>query len=46
LAQGFQTLSDDTEIAYQISAFYARVVAGGYHYDDTEFGIPAASRHL
>ena len=39
LAHGFQTLTDDAEIAYQISAFYARVVAGGDRYDDAAFGI-------
>jgi dTDP-4-dehydrorhamnose 3,5-epimerase len=46
LAHGFQTLTDDAEIAYQISAFYAREVAGGYRYDDAAFGNRlAASRH-
>ena len=38
-AHGFQSLIDDTEIAYQISAFYASQAAGGYRYDDAAFGI-------
>jgi dTDP-4-dehydrorhamnose 3,5-epimerase len=38
-AHGFQTLTDEAEIAYQISAFYAPHSAGGYRYDDPEFGI-------
>ena len=38
-AHGFQTLSDEAEIAYQISAFYAPDSAAGYRYDDPEFGI-------
>jgi len=38
-AHGFQTLSDDAEIAYQISAFYAPETADGYRYDDAAFGI-------
>ena len=38
-AHGFQTLTDEAEIAYQISAFYAPDSAGGYRYDDPEFGI-------
>jgi dTDP-4-dehydrorhamnose 3,5-epimerase len=38
-AHGFQTLTDDAEIAYQISAFYAPEAAGGYRYDDAAFGI-------
>jgi dTDP-4-dehydrorhamnose 3,5-epimerase len=38
-AHGFQTLTDDTEIAYQISAFYAPQAAGGYRYDDAAFAI-------
>jgi dTDP-4-dehydrorhamnose 3,5-epimerase len=39
LAHGFQTLTDDTEIAYQISAFYVPEAAAGYRYDDAAFGI-------
>src|SRR5262249_9015656 len=38
-AHGFQTLTDDAEIAYQISAFYAPEAAGGYRYDAAAFGI-------
>jgi dTDP-4-dehydrorhamnose 3,5-epimerase len=38
-AHGFQTLTDDAEIAYQISTLYAPEAAGGYRYDDTAFGI-------
>ncbi len=38
-AHGFQTLVNGTEIAYQISAFYAPEVAGGYRYDEPAFGI-------
>jgi dTDP-4-dehydrorhamnose 3,5-epimerase len=38
-AHGFQTLTDDAEVAYQISAFYAPEAAGGYRYDDAAFGI-------
>ena len=38
-AHGFQTLTDDAEIAYQISALYAPDAAGGYRYDDVAFGI-------
>ena len=38
-AHGFQTLTYDAEIAYQISAFYAPESAGGYRYDDPAFGI-------
>ena len=38
-AHGFQTLTDNAEIAYQISAFYSPVAAGGYRHDDTAFAI-------
>jgi dTDP-4-dehydrorhamnose 3,5-epimerase len=38
-AHGFQSLTEDAEIAYQISAFYAPEAAGGYRYDDAAFGI-------
>jgi dTDP-4-dehydrorhamnose 3,5-epimerase len=38
-AHGFQTLTDDAEITYRISAFYAPASAGGYRYDDPAFGI-------
>lgn len=38
-AHGFQTLADDTEIAYRISEFYAPDAAAGCRYDDPAFGI-------
>jgi dTDP-4-dehydrorhamnose 3,5-epimerase len=40
LAHGFQTLADDTEVAYLISAFYAPAAAAGVRYDDPKFAIP------
>lgn len=36
---GFQTLVDDTEVAYQMSEFYAPALAGGVRYDDPAIGI-------
>lgn len=38
-AHGFQTLTDDAEVAYLISAFYAPEAAGGVRYDDSFFSI-------
>ena len=38
-AHGFQTLTDDVEVAYQISAFHVPEAAGGYRYDDPAFNI-------
>jgi len=38
-AHGFQTVIDNAEVAYQISAFYAPEAAAGYRYDDAAFGI-------
>jgi dTDP-4-dehydrorhamnose 3,5-epimerase len=38
-AHGFQTLTDDAEVAYQISVFYAPEAAAGYRYDDAAFGV-------
>jgi dTDP-4-dehydrorhamnose 3,5-epimerase len=38
-AHGFQTLTDNTEIVYQISEFYSPDSAAGYRYDDAAFGI-------
>jgi len=38
-AHGFQTLCDDTEINYLISAFYAPEAASGVRYNDPAFGI-------
>lgn len=39
VAHGFQTLSDETEVTYQISEFYAPEAAGGVRYDDPAFAI-------
>jgi dTDP-4-dehydrorhamnose 3,5-epimerase len=39
-AHGFQTLSDDSEVRYLISAFYEPSAARGLRYDDPAFGIP------
>ena len=38
-AHGFQTLEDDTEVAYQISEFYSPDHARGVRWDDPAFGI-------
>lgn len=38
-AHGFQTLCDDTEICYLISAFYTPEAASGVRYDDPAFTI-------
>lgn len=38
-AHGFQTLSDDTEVLYQMSEFYAPESARGVRWDDPAFGI-------
>jgi dTDP-4-dehydrorhamnose 3,5-epimerase len=38
-AHGFQTLCDETEVAYLISEFYAPRAASGVRHDDTAFGI-------
>jgi len=40
IAHGFQTLEDDTEVGYLISAFYAPAAAWGVRHDDPAFGIP------
>lgn len=39
-AHGFETLTDDTEVSYQISAFYEPLSASGLRYDDSAFAIP------
>jgi len=41
---GFQTLSDDAVVSYQVSAFYAADAERGARHDDPSFGIqwPAA----
>ena len=38
-AHGFQTLCDDAEVGYLISAFYAPQAADGVRYDDPAFAI-------
>ena len=38
-AHGFQTLCDDTQAGYLISAFYVPQAAAGVRYDDPAFGI-------
>jgi dTDP-4-dehydrorhamnose 3,5-epimerase len=38
-AHGFQTLSDEAEVMYQMGDIYAPEYAGGYRYDDPVFGI-------
>ena len=39
-AQAFQTLEEDTELIYQVSAFYSPVNGRGIRYDDPAFDIP------
>jgi dTDP-4-dehydrorhamnose 3,5-epimerase len=38
-AHGFQTLTDGTEVHYQISSFHAPDAAAGYRFDDPAFAI-------
>ena len=38
-AQGFQTLEDDTEITYQVTAPYSPTLGRGFRYDDPAFDI-------
>lgn len=38
-AHGFQTLEDDTEVFYQVSAFYSPDHGRGVRWDDLAFGI-------
>lgn len=38
-AHGYQTLADDTEVAYQVSAPYAPGAEAGIRHDDPAFGI-------
>ena len=38
-AQGFQTLADDTEITYQVSAPYSPAYGRGMRYDDPAFAL-------
>jgi len=39
VAHGFQTLTDDAEVLYQMSDFYAPQLATGVRWDDPAFGI-------
>jgi len=39
IAHGFLTLSDDTEVTYQMSAPYVPTAAAGVRWDDPAFGI-------
>jgi dTDP-4-dehydrorhamnose 3,5-epimerase len=39
LAHGFQTLQDDSEVFYQMSAFYDASAARGVRWNDPAFGI-------
>ena len=47
-AHGFQTLTDDCEVCYQISAPHVPEAARGVRWDDRAFGIewPAATRRI
>src|SRR5205823_691274 len=38
-AHGYQTLADDTEVFYQVSAYYHPESARGVRWDDPAFGI-------
>jgi dTDP-4-dehydrorhamnose 3,5-epimerase len=38
-AHGFQTLTDDVEVFYQMSAFYVPEAQRGVRWDDSAFGI-------
>ena len=38
-AHGFQTLEDNTEVFYQMAAFYVPESARGVRWDDPAFGI-------
>jgi dTDP-4-dehydrorhamnose 3,5-epimerase len=38
-AHGFQTLADETEVFYQMSAFYSPECSRGFRWDDPAFGI-------
>ena len=39
LAHGFQSLTDDTELLYEMSAFYCAEYAAGVRWNDPAFGI-------
>ncbi len=38
-AHGYQTLTDNTEVFYQVSQFYSSESEGGVRWDDSAFGI-------
>lgn len=38
-AHGYQTLTDDAEVLYQVSAAYAPGTERGFRHDDPEFGL-------
>lgn len=38
-AHGYQVLEDDTEVVYQVGAFYAPEMEGGLRFDDPRLGI-------
>jgi dTDP-4-dehydrorhamnose 3,5-epimerase len=38
-AHGFQTLVDDTEVAYQMSEYYSPECSAGHRWNDPAFGI-------
>jgi dTDP-4-dehydrorhamnose 3,5-epimerase len=44
-AHGFQTLDDDTEVTYQMSAFYESSAARGVRWNDPAFGIEWPRAH-
>lgn len=46
LAHGFQTLTDDVEVFYQMSEFYQPDAARGVRWDDPAFGIEWPSTEL
>jgi dTDP-4-dehydrorhamnose 3,5-epimerase len=39
VAHGFQTLTDQTEVLYQMTDYYAPDLAAGFRWDDPGFGI-------
>jgi dTDP-4-dehydrorhamnose 3,5-epimerase len=47
-AHGFQTLADETEVFYQMSATYVPALGGGVRWNDPAFGIawPAAGQRI
>jgi dTDP-4-dehydrorhamnose 3,5-epimerase len=38
-AHGFQSVTENAEVLYRMSAFYEPKAAAGYRYDDPAFGI-------